>query len=209
MDVQSGNQSVDASGVVIMSTTEGIDLERVRLGFAEIVRREFAFLADFGFAEVESSPTIVRYQKGDLDLNVYHGRQSYEIGMQLGHGDEQVSMEQLIRVTDPAGWQKYRVYVATNPAGVVSGVTRLAELARRYGDRALRDAPEFFADLRRQRESWKDAFALDVLERQTRPKAEAAFREGRYREAAELYERITARLSPAEKAKLAAARKRS
>jgi len=209
MDVQSGNQPVDASGIVIMSTTEGIDLERARLGFVEIVRREFAFLADFGFAEVESSPTIVRYRTGDLDLNVYHGRQSYEIGMQLGHGDEQVSMEQLIRVTDPAGWQKYRVYAATNPAGVVSGVTRLAELARRYGDRALRDDPEFFADLMRQRESWKDAFALDVLERQTRPKAEAAFREGRYLEAAELYERIAARLSPAEKAKLAAARKRS
>ena len=192
-----------------MRTNEGLDPDRSRLGFAETVRREFAFLADFDFYEVESSPTIVRYRKDDLNLNVYHGRQSYEIGLQIGRGGEQISMEQLIRVSDPAGWENYRVLAAANPEGVVSGVTRLAELARLYGERALRGDPEFFAEVRRQRKLWIDAFALDVIESQTRPKAEAAFREGRYREAVELYERIATRLSPAERAKLAVARKRS
>lgn len=191
-----------------MNANEKIDLERARLGFAETVRRYFAFLAGFGFTEVESSPTIVRYRSGDLDLNVYYGRQSYEINMQVNHRDEQVSIEQIIRATDPVGWEKYRVYAATTPAGVKFGVERLAELVLRYGERALRDDPEFFADLTKKREAWADAFALDVLASQVRPKAEAAFREGRYREAAELYERIAARLSVAERAKLAAARKR-
>jgi len=47
-----------------------------------------------------------------------------------------------------------------------------------------------------------------VLEGQLRPKADDAFRRGDYREAAELYERIQPRLTPAEKKKLSIARQR-
>ena len=42
-----------------------------------------------------------------------------------------------------------------------------------------------------------------------RPKAEEAFRNGDYRRAAELYEEIVPRLTPAEAKKLALARKRA
>ena len=209
MDVRFGDQPVDAPGVVIVNASEKIGNDRTRFDFANVVRQRFAFLADYGFHETESLPTIVRYRRGDLDLNVYHGRQSYEIGLQVGHADEQFSMSELVRAADPEAAERYRNAAATTPAALASGLERLAELVVRYGDRALRDDPGFFADLRRQRQFWAETYALDVLAAQTRPKAEAAFRDGRYREAAELYERIAARLSPAEKAKLAAARKRS
>lgn len=192
-----------------MSAAEQAGSCRARLGFPEIVRQEFAFLADSGFSEVESFPTIVRYKRGDIDLNVYFGRQSYEVGLQLGHEGEQFSMSALIRAADPISAEKYRNPAATTRAGLVSGVNRLAELMRRYGDRALQGDLEFLADLRRQRESWAKDYALDVRAAQIRPKAEAAFREGRYREAAEFYEQIAPRLSLVERAKLAAARKRS
>ncbi len=200
---------MDASRGMSMSSDERIETERARLGFADVVRRKFAFLGDYGFSETEALPTIVRYRRCDLELDVYYGRRSYEIGIDIGHGDERFSMGALIRTTDPVGGEKYRDWAATSSEALVSGVEQLAELVRRYGERALRDEPEFFADLRKQRESSAEAYSLDVLAEQTRPKAEAAFREGRYRDAAELYEGIAARLSVAEQAKLAAARKRS
>jgi hypothetical protein len=86
---------------------------------------------------------------------------------------------------------------------------QLADLVRRYGERALHGDPAFFALLRQQRKEWTKKYAFEVLCRQVRPKAEAAFREGRYREAAELYREIRAGLTPAEIKKLAIAEKRS
>lgn len=183
--------------------------ERSRLNFANTVTQRFAFLVEFGFFQTESLSTIVWYQRGDLDLNVYHGRQSCEIGLQVGHAAEQFSLSELIRVTDPVAAEQYRNPAATTSADLTAGVDRIAELVRRYGERALRDDPGFFADLRRQRKSWSEAYALDVLAEQIRPKAEAAFREERYQEAAELYEKIAPRLGATEQKKLAAARKRS
>ena len=184
-------------------------MERARLGFSDVVRRKFAFLTDYGFSETEALPRVVCYRRCDLELDVYYGRRSYEIGIDIGHGDERFSMGALIRATDPIAAQKYRDWAATSSEALVSGVERLAELVHRYGERALRDEPEFFADLRKQQESWAEAYSLDVLAEQVRPKAEAAFREGRYRDAAELYEGISARLNVVEQAKFVAARKRS
>ncbi len=192
-----------------MRSDERIEVERGRLGFADFVRQGFEYLKDYGFTETEALPTIVRYRRGDLELNVYHGRRSYEIGLQIGHREEQFSIEEIVRATDPDAWEKFRYPAATTQKSLKSGVERLADLMRCNGKRALLGDPDFFADLRRQRQSWAEAYALDVLARQIRPKAEAAFRGGRYQEAAELYEKIAARLSPAEKAKLAVARKRS
>jgi len=151
----------------------------------------------------------VRYRKRKLELNIYHGRQSFEIGFHIGHAGEHYSMSEIIRVTDPAAADQYRNAAATTPAELVSAVDRLAVLVSRYGERALRDDPAFFTELNRQLKSWSDAYALEVLAQQLRPKAEAAFREGRYREAAELYGRIHARLSPTELKKLDIARERS
>lgn len=192
-----------------MSTRRKTTPGRTRFGFVEIVRQKFAFLTDFGFSEADAEPTIVRYRSGDLGLNVYHGRQSYEVGVQVGHGDEQFSMSELIRVIDPGCADEYRNPAATTSTALESGVEWVAGLVRRYGERALRNEPEFFGALRSQRESWADSYALDVLVNQTRPKAQKAFREGRYQEAAELYEKIASRLTHVEQAKLAAARKRS
>ncbi len=182
---------------------------RERLGFVAAVREHFAFLLDFGFSEVEALPTIVRYRKGGLDLNVYHGRMSCEVGMQIGHEDEQFSIAELICTVDPVAAEELRAWTATTSGALATGVEKVAGLFRRYGQCALRDDPEFFEKLRSNRKSWGETYALEVLASQTRPKAEAAFREGRYREAAELYEKIAPALTPVEQKKLALARKRS
>jgi hypothetical protein len=208
MDVRFGDELLDAPGTVIMGAETKIGRERERLNFADAVRKRFAFLSDHGFTEVESLPTIVRYQKNDLEIDVYHGRQSFEIGFGIARQGSRYSLSELIRAADPAVAEKYRSDTATTPNGIAEALGRLQELVSRYGERALRGDVEYFSALESQRKSWAEGYALDVLEAQIRPKAEAAFREGDYRQAAELYEKIRARLSATELKKLALARER-
>ncbi len=141
----------------------------------DAVRERFAFLGDLGFSEVESLPTLVRYGNGDLEVSIYHGRRSFELGFELCRYGACYSISELIRVADSEAAERYRNYAATTPDGIAAGLTQLEELVKRYGKRALRDDPAFFATLEEQRKSWAEGYALDVLESQLRPKAEAAF----------------------------------
>jgi hypothetical protein len=181
----------------------------MEMDFIAIVRLEFAFLAPLGFSEVEASLWVVRYSRGGVNLVVHYSQLSFEVGLHVGRSDESFSVSELIRATDPVAAASYRCPTANSLEQLACGVHELSWLVRRFGERALFDDPEFFARLRELRIVWSDAFALDVLVEQVRPRAEAAFREGRYREAMDLYEKIASRLTPAERAKLAAARKRS
>ena len=199
---------MDAAGALSMSNSPEVGRERTRLNFPHVVLQGFAFVANSGFTQVEALPTIVRYRKDDTELDVYHGRKSWEIGVEINRSGERFSMSEIIRASDPGAAESYRNPTALTIGDVQTGVEKVARALQRYGEQALRGDAEFFAELKRQRQAWSDAYSLDVLAEQIRPRADAAFREGRYREAAELYERISARLSPAEQKKLAAAQKR-
>jgi hypothetical protein len=192
-----------------MSASNEVGQGRTGLKFADSVSERFAFLGDLGFSEIESLPTIVRYQQGELEIDIYHGRQSYEVGFGITRHGVRYTISELVRAADPDAAARYRNYAATTPDGVAEGLTRLAELVRRYGRRALRDDPRFFATLDKQKKSWREEYALDVLAGQLRPKADAAFRNRDYREAAELYEKIRPRLTATELKKLALAKERS
>lgn len=182
--------------------------ERTRLNFANAVRERFAFLDDLGFSEAESLPTLIRYRKDDLDVTFYHGRSSFELGFEICRNSARYSLSELIGVADPEAAERYRNYAATTPDGIAAGLTQLEQLVRQYGDRALRRDPAFFTMLADHRKSWTEEYAIDVLARQLRPKAQAAFQQGNYREAAELYERIRPRLSKAEEQTLVLAKER-
>jgi hypothetical protein len=183
--------------------------DRTRLGLAQAVTEAFGFLVDLGFSQLEASPTIVRYRRGDVEVAVYHGGRSYELGFEVARHGAIYSISALMRTTDAEAAGRYRDAAVRMKEGVTKGVERLAELAKKYAGPALQNNPEFFAVLEVQRKAWSEAYALDVLEQQLRPKANEAFRRGSYREAAELYERIAARLTSAEKKKLAIAKDRA
>lgn len=191
-----------------MPENENTESERTHLKFANAVTERFGFLGDLGFSVTELLPTIVKYGKGGIEVDVYHGQQSYEIGFGIERSGVRYSLSDLIRTTDPQAAGQYRNFAATTQSGIAEGLTRLVELVKRYGEPALQGDPEFFAALESQRKAWAERYALDVLAEHVRPKAETAFREGNYREAADLYEKIAPRLSPAEQKKLATARKR-
>jgi hypothetical protein len=191
-----------------MSAAQVVGRDRKRLNFAHLVEARFGFVLALGYSEVESNPTIVRFRKDGLTCTVYHGRRSFEIGVEIELGEERYSMSELIRSADPVMAEQYRNPTAATAVELAAGLERVANLMQRFGALALLGDPSYFAELRQQRATWSESYALDVLAEQTRPKAESAFREGRYREAAALYEKIALRLSRAEQKKLAIARKR-
>jgi hypothetical protein len=182
--------------------------DRSALHFARKVRGAFGFLADAGFAEVETSPTLVRYRKGDVEVDIYHGRQSYEIGGGVTLAGTRYAMSEIVRTVDPEVAKGYRNAVATTPEGIAAGLEELAALMQHYGPGALSGEQRFVAVLEQQRKQWAEGYALDVLATQLRPQAEDAFRRGDYEQAAELYGRIRERLSPAEAKKLSLAQER-
>lgn len=209
MEFQSTDGLLESAGTMTMCVSNNVGPERTRLNFANAVSERFAFLDDLGFSKSESLPTLVRFRKGDLEINVYHGRQSFEIGFEIARQGAQYSISEIIRVTDPEAAERYRNFSTTTPQGIAEGLAQLEELVKRYGGLALRADPAFFATLESQRKAWMEGYALDVLAGQLRPKAETAFRQGDYREAAALYEKIRPRLSATELKKLELARERA
>lgn len=184
------------------------DQDRVHLNFESAARKSFAFLNDLGFVEIESLPTLIRYRKNDVEVDVYHGRKSYEVGAGVSGYGTRYAMSEIIRATDPTVDSQYRDWAATTPEGVASGLEKLGSLMKYYGIRALSGDHQFFLELEQQRKSWSEEYALDVLAKQVRPKAADAFRRGDYATASELYARIRSRLSQAELKKLAIAKER-
>lgn len=182
--------------------------DRSAFHFARKVRGAFGFLTDAGFAEVEASPTLVRYCKGDVEVDIYHGRQSYEIGGGVTRAGTRYAMSEIIRAVDSEVAKEYRNAVAMTPEGIAAGLEELAALMQHYGSGTLLGGQQFVAALERQRKQWAEGYALDVLAAQIRPQAEDAFRQGDYAQAAELYGRIRACLSPAEAKKLSLAQER-
>jgi hypothetical protein len=189
-----------------MSANNPVGHERTRLNFADAASKHFAFLCGLGFSKLESLPTLVRYGRGNLEVAIYHGWLSFEIGFEITHAGTHYSIGDLIRIAHPEVAAQYRSYQTITPQGVAEGLAQLEVLVKRYCDRALHGDLEFFSALDQCRKSWAEEYTLDVLVGQLRPKADAAFRSGCYRLAADLYERIRRRLSAAELKKLALAK---
>lgn len=183
--------------------------DRTRLNFADAVARRFRFLEGMGFIEGESEPTEVYYQNKDLLVRISHGKSSFELRLELVRGEETFSLQELVRVTSPEAAEEYRAFAATTAPEMMVGVDKLARLTEIYLPRALDTLPGLFDRLRANRQVWADSLALDVLERQVRPKAEEAFRLGHFGYAAELYGRIYPRLTSTEKKKLKMAQRKS
>jgi len=182
--------------------------DRSNLNFQEKVRKAFAFLGDLGFSEVEALPTIVRYRKGDIEVDVYHGRQSYEIGAGVTAFGTRYPISAIICAVDSEAFKRFRYAMTTTPEGIVAGLEELSSLMKRYGRAAIEGDPQFFSTLEKQKQLWSAEYAIDVLARQLRPQADEAFRRRDYSKAADLYSRIKNRLTKTELKKLSLAEER-
>lgn len=174
-----------------MATADRMDtIDRSGLNISEKVRQLFAFLGNSGFSEVESLPTIVRYKNGDIEVDIYHGRQSYEIGAGVTVSGKRYSISEIIQASDPDLFKQFHYAMTTTPEGVAKALEELSALMGRFGSAALEGDSEFITTLTKQREQWSEDYALEVLAEQLRPKASEAFRQKDYPAAADVYSRI-------------------
>ncbi len=175
---------------------------RADFNFEELVKEAFAFLDDLGFSVIEESSTLVRYRKNSVEVDIYHGRQSYEIGAGITAFGARYAISEIIETLDPNTADQFRYPMATTRRGIVIGLELLSSLMERFGKGALKGDSDVFAKLERQRKRWSEKYELEVLAEQLRPKAQAAFRRKDYPTAADLYSRIQECLSPSEIKKL-------
>jgi hypothetical protein len=183
------------------------DADRTHLNFMGEVRNKFAFLIELGFSEVEAGPTLVRFRTSVLEVDLYHGRQSYEIDAGISYLGERYAMEHIIRVVDSEASERYHIWQSSTREGVAAGLAELSSLMKRYCGPALRGDEQFFLTLKQQREVWWAAYLDHMDAAQVRPKADDAFHRKDYAAAADLYVLIRNQLSPAEIKKLEYAEK--
>lgn len=201
MDVQSVDEPVDAAQSIAMS-------DRRMLRFPDAVLVHFAFLTNDGFRPVLCEPTLARFESKRQIVTVYHGRQSYEVGLEIGPSatarvnKTPYSMSEIIRLVEPDKAEEYRNYVAQDAEGVEEGVRRLASLLRRYAAAGLFDDPDLFVRLERQRSAWKLNLARDLNLTQLRQKLDAAWRSRDYARVIDLLEPMRSELTSTELKKL-------
>ena len=186
-------------------------IDRQSLHFAETVERKFTFLAAHGFKRVQNEPTFVRFESRCLYVNVYHGRQSYEMELEIGPcgtSNASYSMSDLIRLLEPRKADEYRRYAAHIAKDVAKGVQRLASLFRRYVDAGVFDDGKIFERLQKSRNAAVHDYWKEMKLTQVRQQLDAAWQAKNYTKIIELLEPLRSDLSPTELRKLNYAKRR-
>lgn len=117
---------------MIARFTPGAD--RARLGFAEAVRKDFRFLeVEYGFHVVCEDVTFVRYESERLFVNGFHGRGSFEIGVEVGRLldlSTHYRLPDLIQALAPDAGSMF--FQASDPEAVAACVHRAAQALRTH-----------------------------------------------------------------------------
>jgi hypothetical protein len=110
--------------------------ERAKLEFREVVLSSFKFLGEFGFRPAQEKETFVRYESSEAFVNVYHGRVSFELGVEIGRLKEPAEKLTLYDIVAGAGAEKtegfgqHTMFQVSSREGVQQFVPKLACLVR-------------------------------------------------------------------------------
>lgn len=134
-----------------MLTIAGHKPEGGRLGFTEAVLKNFYFMNNHGFQVVRTEPTFVRYESHAVFVNVYHGRASYVIGVEIGRLDRSQKYDLAYIVSNAGedawkteGFGRSTMFQVSSSEGVMEFVPKVAELIKKYGGEFLSGDPLFY-----------------------------------------------------------------
>lgn len=179
--------------------------DRSLLRFAEEVKAHFSFLETSGFRCVRAEATFVRFESPTASVNVYHGRRSFEIGLEMESTPsptDAYSFSEILRLVDREQGERYRNYATHTAQGVAEGVARLAELFQRCIAAGILNDRQLFARLKVQRVELARNYALETQLEQARRKSEAAWRAKDYAAVVAALKPLRAALTAAEVGKL-------
>jgi len=181
-------------------------------GFQGMVVEVFKWIELYGYRIYGEDSTIVQY-KGSLGyVNVYHGRYSYEVGVEIsppGEGDMVTySMSELIRLKDNILAITYRNPIAITPQTLEAFLADQSQRLKIYGQQIFAGDSAIWHELKHQRQQWSEEYAMNVLLSQVRPEAERSFRDHDYKRVVKLFSVVENRLSPTECKKLKYAREK-
>lgn len=179
---------------------------RSDLRFEESARESFFFLEkDFGYRLVEAGPTLLRYEdRGELFVNVYHGRSSYELKFEVGRRDPKSGKEERYYPVDFAsafGSRDNCNFQATTRASVADGVRKLAGLLCSYGKEALSGSPFAFKRLRDAQARSSDQLIRKWKLSEAREVATQAWQRKDYERVVRSYEPFLDDIEPSERKK--------
>lgn len=186
---------------------------RHSLSFAESVKNAFSFLADnHGFRAAEAGATFVRYESNKMFINIYHGRRSYEVGVEVGPlSDAEANRYGLPDVLGAllGGGRPENAYYfqASDREGVRRCVEAVASLVERYYGEMLEGDPLVLKRVEAFTSERNDEYTRKVVQQPTRDSAERAWQEKDYPTVAQLYGSIRSDLTPVEQKRMEYAKK--
>ena len=184
--------------------------DRSVLRFAEAVKERFAFLETLGFRCVRSEATFVRFESSRVAINIFHGRHSFEIDLEIEPAQSPTdvySFSEILRLVDREQAEHSRSYATHTAQGVVEGVRQLAELFQWCIATGILNDDQLFSRLKLQKKELVKNYALETELFQARRTAEAAWRTKDYAAVVKALKPLRAALTATEAGKLEYAEK--
>jgi hypothetical protein len=175
----------------------------------------FGFLLDSGLRLADQQVTFVRYQSDVAFINVYHGRSSYELGVEIGRIDrpgEQLSVNDIVAW---AGAEKaenvdqHTTFQVAHRDGIQRLVARLADLVRKYALPLLDCEQDAYASATNLQSQRGKALENEIRLRGIRREAEVAWSARDYILIVEVYSSMREDLTEVEARRLAYAEKQA
>lgn len=162
--------------------------EEGRLGFTALALHAFEFLQHRKFAVTLADPTLVRFESPSIIVNVYHGRSSFQLGVELErpeHG-ERFSGHELLTAMAPDQADRARCQAVTRDV-LERCIEALAEVVRARCQLLLDNDEDAFKRLRSIVDPARQSATLQAQFGAMIDRADKAWEEKRFQVAAELY----------------------
>ena len=171
---------------------------RDRLGFAPVVSEEFDFLRGLGLRLVELGNTFARYESDRRFVLVFHGRASYELGVEIGRWIEidGLRREQAFPLRDVVALSRdprevgFGETSATTSEAVASFIPKLARWTREFALPLLRDGDDLFDRLSETNAARGRAERAELAAARLRARANDAWRAKDYKTVVTAYREI-------------------
>ena len=158
--------------------------------------------------------TFVRYESGAVFVNVYHGRGSFEIGVEIGRlgRPEKYGLDYIVSRAGTQAWEaegfgRGTMFQVSTREGVQNFVPQVAQIVKKYGDPFLSGSAAFYDELEKVNARGSIVFEHAQRVKRIRKEANAAWSAKDFARVADLLQPIADDLTEVEGKRLAYARK--